>query len=425
MEIYVVRRGDTVYSIARAFGVSPARLAYDNQILSEGALVPGQALIIQYPRLVHTVQPGESVDEIAEEYQVTAKQIYRNNPFLLDRTYLAAGQQIVIAYEGDDRTEKVVTGYVYPFVSGYILREALLYIDDLLIFSYGFTEEGALIPPQVPEDWMIREAGRFEVRPILVLTPFSEAGVFNNNLVKLVVENPQIQQNLIASLLETMREKGYVGVDVDFEYILPEDREGYAEFVAVLRGVMNENGYTVSVALAPKISAEQKGLLYEGMDYRLLGEAADTVFLMTYEWGYVYGPPMAVAPINKVRQVLDYAVREIPREKIIMGVPNYGYDWPLPYNRGVTRAALIGNVEALRIAAENGADIRYDETAQSPYYHYWQQGVQHEVWFEDVRSIRAKIDAVLEYDFLGFGYWNLMRPFRANWMLVNGRIAEQ
>lgn len=425
MEIYVVRTGDTLYNIARAFGVSPVRLAYDNQVASEEYLVPGQALLILYPEIVHVVKLGETVEEIAGEYQVSAKQIYRNNPFLLDRVYLAAGQQIVITYEGDTvRQKREVTGYVYPFVAGYILREALLYVDDLLIFSYGFTAQGALIPPQIPEDWILREAVQFDVRPLLVLTPFSEAGVFDNNLVKLVTENPEVQQNLIAALLQTVREKGYAGVDVDFEYILPEDRAGYAEFVAALRGVMNANGYTVSVALAPKTSADQRGLLYEGMDYPLLGEAADSVFLMTYEWGYAYSPPMAVAPINKVRQVLDYAVTAIPREKIIMGIPNYGYDWALPYNRGVSRADLIGNVEAVRIASENGAQIEFDETAQSPYYNYWRQRAEHEVWFEDVRSIRTKLETVSEYGFRGFGYWNLMRPFRANWLLVNGMLEN-
>lgn len=133
---------------------------------------------------------------------------------------------------------------------------------------------------------------------------------------------------------------------------------------------------------------------------------------------------MAVAPINKVRQVLDYAVTEIPTDKIIMGIPNYGYDWQLPFQRGITKAELIGNVEAVRIAAQNGAEIQFDETAQSPYFTYWAEGRQHEVWFEDVRSIEVKIDTAISYGFRGFGYWNLMRPFRANWLLVNMKITD-
>ena len=76
---------------------------------------------------------------------------------------------------------------------------------------------------------------------------------------------------------------------------------------------------------------------------------------------------MAVAPINKVRQVIEYAVTEIPSAKIDMGIPNYGYDWPLPYEKGVTRARTIGNIEAVNIAVRYGAVIQYDEIAQTPY----------------------------------------------------------
>ena len=72
-----------------------------------------------------------------------------------------------------------------------------------------------------------------------------------------------------------------------------------------------------------------------------------------------------------------------------------------------------------------GVPIQYDETAQSPWYTYEQDGVMHEVWFEDVRSMEVKLRTAVEYRFLGIGYWNLMRPFRANWMLVqmlSGRL---
>ena len=291
MEIYIVKQGDSIYRIAQEYGISPVRLAYDNQISGQEYLAVGQALLILFPETVHTVSAGETLEQIAREYQVTEQQLYRNNPFLLDRNYLLAGQQIVIDYEAaeEERSFMEVTGYAYPFVPGYIIREALLYINELLIFSYGFTLEGELVEPISKEDWLIREAVRFQTKPILVLTPFSETGEFNNYLVKAVSENLEMQQVLIENLLAKVKEKGYAGIDVDFEFILPEDREGYARFVASLREVMNANGYTVSVALAPKISAEQRGLLYEGVDYRLLGEAADSVFLMTYEWGYTYG----------------------------------------------------------------------------------------------------------------------------------------
>jgi len=128
---------------------------------------------------------------------------------------------------------------------------------------------------------------------------------------------------------------------------------------------------------------------------------------------------MAVAPIDQVRRVVEYAVSVIPKEKISMGIPNYGYDWPLPYEQGVTKAKTISNLEAIQIAIDNGAEIQYDEVAQSPYFNYQQAGVEHVVWFEDVRSLKAKFDLIREFDLSGAGYWQFMNYFRVNWLLMN------
>ena len=129
---------------------------------------------------------------------------------------------------------------------------------------------------------------------------------------------------------------------------------------------------------------------------------------------------MAVAPIKNVRQVVDYALTIIPPEKIFLGIPNYGYDWKLPYVKGESRADSISNVEAIEIAAANGASIQYDENSQSPWFRYTAaDGSEHEVWFEDVRSIQQKFNLINEKKLRGAGYWNLMRPFQQNWSLLN------
>lgn len=127
---------------------------------------------------------------------------------------------------------------------------------------------------------------------------------------------------------------------------------------------------------------------------------------------------MAVAPINKVQQVVDYAITKIPIEKISLGIPNYGYNWTLPYQRGVSRATTIGNVEAVQIAIRHGASIQFDEVAMSPFFRYQHNGTTHEVWFEDVRSVREKFRLVQQYGLRGVGYWQIMQLFRANWLLL-------
>lgn len=135
---------------------------------------------------------------------------------------------------------------------------------------------------------------------------------------------------------------------------------------------------------------------------------------------YTYGPPMAVAPVNQVRRVVEYALTKIPAAKIRLGIPNYGYDWPLPYERGVTAAKTLGNIEAVDLAIFYEVPIQFDEVAKSPYFHYWQYGVRHEVWFEDVRSWQAKFLLVKEYGLGGIAVWQIMRLFRAGWVLLDG-----
>ena len=367
---------------------------------------------------IYVVQPGDSIDRIAGLYGTTIAELSYANQIPYPYR-LAVGQALLIPVGQGDVDRRVVTanGYAYPFISPWVLEQTLPYLTTLLVFSYGFTTEGQLIPPNVADQWMIEEAQGFAVSSILVLTPLGADGRFNNNLIHEVVTSETAREALISNLLLTVEENGFGGVDVDFEYILAEDRDLFTSFVAELRQRMNESGYMVSVALAPKTSADQPGLLYEGKDYGGLGAAADEVLLMAYEWGYTYGPAMAVAPLNKVRQVIEYALTEIPPEKINLGIPNYGYDWILPYVRGESRAVTIGHVEAVQIAIENDVSIQFDETAQSPYFTYIRDGKEHEVWFEDVRSLQAKFNLLKEYDLKGIGVWQIMRLFRAMWLL--------
>lgn len=368
---------------------------------------------------IYIVQSGDTVDSIALENGVSVDTVIYNNQ--IEYPYaLAIGQALLLTKgtASNERKTVSVNGYAYPFINTYVLNETLPYLSALSIFSYGFTVDGDLLPPTLDDTFMIEAAIQYQAAPILTLTPFGPDGQFSNYLITRVVNNWDARENLIQQIIETVQEKGFQGVDVDFEYILPEDRVPFAEFVSRLREELNALGYTVSVALAPKTSDNQAGLLYEGKDYALLGEAANSVLLMTYEWGYTYGPPMAVAPINKVREVVEYAVTRIPEYKIDLGIPNYGYDWTLPFVRGESKARTIGNIEAIRIAIDNNAEIQFDPVAMSPYFRYTREGLEHEVWFEDVRSMEAKFNLVKEFNLRGMGYWQVMKLFRANWLLL-------
>ena len=143
----------------------------------------------------------------------------------------------------------------------------------------------------------------------------------------------------------------------------------------------------------------------------------DFVVLMTYEWGWAGGKPWAIAPINEVLRVLDYAVTAIPANKILMGTPLFGRDWKIPWVQG-TFARTVSPQEAVHLAAKYSVTISYDDTYQSPFFRYTdEKGQNHEVWFEDARSMQAKFDTVKQYGLRGVSYWVLENPFPQNWLV--------
>ena len=418
MTIHIVQPGESVNSISARYGVDPSLVSSDNAVPSNGTLAVGQTLVIRFPRQVHAVRPDETLTSIAANYGTTVRTLWRNNWALGGQSNLAAGQTLVISYFDEKLGTAASNGYAYPFIGTPLLDEQLPYLAYLTPFTYGITASGGLLP--LEDDTLLSAARAHGSRPVMHISTLTESGQFDTRRGELILTDTPVQDRMVNEVIQTVLQRGYAGVDVDFEYLPGPLAAAYAAFLARLRRLLNAQGRFLWTALAPKTSAIQRGLLYEGHDYAAIGAASDGVLLMTYEWGYTYGPPMAVAPLPNVRAVLDYAVTEIPSEKIFLGIPNYGYDWPLPFVQGTTRAQSISNQRAIELAIQHNIAIQYDETAQSPFFHYTDAaGAVHEVWFEDARSLSAKLKLIAEYGFRGVGFWNLMRPFSQTWLVLD------
>lgn len=417
MDIHVVQQGESVYTIANQYRVSWQKIVSDNELQNPNQLVPGQTLVILQGNRQHTVRRGESLFLIAMEYQVRVSDILAANPQITDPSRLTIGQVINIPERNIQFGPIEVNGYAFPNISMDVLRKTLPYLTYLSIFSYQVNSDGSL---DTIEDLPLIQAARSaRVAPLMVITNIGEEGGFDSDLASTILNSASLQDTLINNVIRIMQEKNYSGLDIDFEYINPSDRENYNNFLRKVVARLRPMGFSITTALAPKISADQEGILYEAHDYPVHGALVDHVILMTYEWGYTYSPPMAVAPINEVRRVLNYAVTAIPREKIFMGIPNYGYNWTLPFEEG-SAAQTISNVGAVDLAYRVGAFINYDPIAQAPYFRYYDEnGREHEVWFEDARSILAKLTLANEFRVGGVSYWTINRFFPQNWLVLN------
>ena len=129
--------------------------------------------------------------------------------------------------------------------------------------------------------------------------------------------------------------------------------------------------------------------------------------------------------MNRIRRVLEYALTEMPAGKILMGFSNYAYDWTLPWKQG-TAARVLSNAGAQELAASRWAEIQYDQTAGAAWFNYTDTaGRRHVVWFEDARSIRARLALVEEYGLAGISIWTADRLWRPIYALLEERFGVE
>lgn len=384
VQIAVVSSGDSLWSIANRYGISVDELAKVNELSKETGLVLGQSLVIP-----------------------TSNRIV--NEYFLSRSNLQRATIEVNAYirATDPNAVNEVNKYA-P------------YLTYFSVSSYRATASGNITA--VNDTQILNAIEKTNSKPILVITNFT-GEKFSPDVTRALFTNNEVKEKFVTNLLAILAKKPYFAVNFDFEENYPEDRELYNQFLRDITPRIKEKGILVSTTLAPKTSPTTPVAWFGGLDhdYAAHGEIVDFVNLMTYDiGGWFSGAPAPVSPLPKVREVLNYAVSVIPNEKILLGLPLYGYDWRLPFDPATDIAETIGPREAINRARDKGAKIEYDANQKAPFYTYYDnQKKQHIVWFEDARSMKAKLDLINEFSLRGASYFILGRPFPENWALIS------
>ncbi|QDP39489.1 glycoside hydrolase family 18 protein [Radiobacillus deserti] len=420
MQIHVVQRGETLWRIAQTYNSSTQHIVQANQIPDPNQLVVGQALVIPIWGSFYWVQPGDTLWAIGQRFGIpytTIAQMNQINP----NAPLPIGLRLFIPPIPKRNAE--INAYIEPrgtTVSDALLRDARAsapYLTYLAPFSYQVRRDGTL--QSMPLEGIPEIAEESGASLMMVVTNL-EGGQFSGELGKDILQSRAVQDLLLDNIIAEARRVGkFTDVHFDFEFLPGDQREAYNSFLRRAAERLRNEGLLISSALAPKTRADQPGQWYEAHDYRAHGEIVDFVVLMTYEWGYSGGPPMAVSPIGPVEKVLQYALTEMPASKIMMGQNLYGYDWTLPYVEGGPYARSVSPQRAIELAKQYGVPIQYDVQAQAPHFDYVdEQGKSHKVWFEDARSIQAKFDLLKRLGLRGVSYWKLGLPFPQNWLLI-------
>lgn len=420
MQIHVVQPNQSLFGIAQAYGSTVNDIVDANQLPNPNNLVIGQSLVIPIIGSFYFVQPGDSLWGISQKTGVPYQELARVNGISPNQP-LQVGTRLYIPQKPKVKAE--FNGYVEPYGKEVApnleqsAKEAAPYLTYLAPFSFQAKRDGTLKEPPLGN---LIQTGKDNNNVMMMAITNQEEGTFSDELGRILLTDQNIQNKFLDNVVQTAKKYGFRDIHFDFEYLRPQDKEAYNQFLRKAKARFNQEGWLLSTALAPKTSADQKGKWYEAHDYKAHGEIVDFVVIMTYEWGYSGGPAMAVSPIGPVRDVLEYAVSEMPPSKILMGQNLYGYDWTLPFVQGST-AKAISPQQAIQIAADNNVKIEYDQKAQAPFFKYRDAGTgkDHEVWLEDARSIQAKFDLMKELKLRGMSYWKLGLSFPQNWLLIS------
>jgi spore germination protein len=416
MHVHVVSSGDTLWTISQIYNVSIPTILNLNG-LSGPEIVPGLALYIpsnDFPVRYYQVAAGDTLSQIAAKFNVTISNLLLANPEI-NPTQLVVGQRLTIPSSKKMTIQTV--GFIVPYSSSKILptlRKLAKNLTYLAVVSYSFTEKG-WVYVQLEDAEIIDESKRLGLKPLLMIRNYSKEG-FSPELVGRVLENPIYRGNLINSLTNLVKQRGYEGVSIDFEFIPPPQRNDFIIFLQELKGTLGKDILHVNVHA--KTEDIPTNRIIGAYDYKAIGEIADIVGIMTIDYGYPTGPPNPVAPLWWVEQVVHYSISLIPPSKIQISLAMYAYDWRLIDNR----TTAMSNLNAQNLAISNKVIIQYDEHAAVPWYRYWVGAEEHVVWFGDIRSVIGKYKLIDYYKLLGTTYWHIGLDFPQNWAYLDDNI---
>ena len=293
--------------------------------------------------------------------------------------------------------DKVVFAYYYYKAYNELARHTDV-ITDLACRWYASSSQGDLY-----YDYQDRYADILRLTKENGIRTHLSVVLMGQKPLHTLLSNPQYRHRLVNELCSEMEQYHYDGVNIDFEFIAPADAGHYVLFLQELKAAMGADKQ-LSVAVFGRTAKDKWA---SGYDYQALGQVADRVVVMAYDYHYLNTAPGPIAPHWWVEQVADYMVSIMPAEKVLLGMPTYGYDW----GQGVSCKS---------ISASRLNDIRHkyslqqywDHTSMSPYYRYTDSaGRGHEVWFENAKSLQVKTEIAQRYQLGGVSFWRVGAGF--------------
>lgn len=417
MIIHVVQTGETLESIAQLYQVSLDRLMIDNDVIYPNQLVIGQTIVVLFPAQTYVVQEGDTLESIAISLGVEEVVLLRNNIFLTARNIIP-GETLVVSYTDEKIQDITVNGYALPFIHHQTLIKTLPYLTYLTIFLSHVNADASITP--IDDKPLIDLAYAHNVLPIMLVSPLMANGFLDTSILHTILESDELQMELISNVLEILARNNYAGANLDFQYVLPNDKEQFLSFMERITRAIKDAGFLVFQTISPTIFELNTGTIYDDVNYTALGDITDETVLIYYDWCAIKHYPRGLATIESAANYIENITTMIDPSKISLGVSTIGYIWQIPFLIGVSTANSISNPAAIELAANTDSEIYYHEATASPYFSYSNYN-EFLVWFRDARTIDATSTLLPENNLRGISMWNIMQFFPQAWLVINSQ----
>lgn len=281
-------------------------------------------------------------------------------------------------------------------------------LDEIALFQVSIQANGEL--SERPSRVVINQAHQFGTKVLLVVTNLTPGGKFSTPLIARLVRDPAFSARVLQNIRNLLNEYRLDGVNFDLEKAAAQDRSLYTQLIYNWTMRLKQDNYRVTMDVPAKTWDDPSDVWKGSFDYQALGQIVDEIILMTYEEHWPGSAPGSVASLPWVNQVLDYALSNIPIQKILMGVPLYGYDWI----QGDS-AKVISYRRATELARRFGAPLQWDAQQHSTFFRYESMGKRHTVYFEDPRSLKEKLDLAIRRGIKGVALWEMNLSYPELW----------
>lgn len=421
MIIHVVQPGETAYSIAEYYGISIDWLIRENGIEDPLKPVVGNTYVILFPEETYVIQEGDTLESIANRFNVTMMDLLRNNTYLADQGSLVPGETLVIRYVDTKIGQIAINGYAYSFINLTTLRKTLPFLTYLTIYSYDITQGGILI--EIEDTPIIQLAKQYGVAPIMLLKFQDMVSMDVQNFMFRILTDIEIQEKFINDVLAVIERKGYMGLTFDTPYIYPAYREQYVTFVSILTKRLRERDLIVFDGLSPTSFELVTGVIYSEKEIFDISTFVDGTVILTYELARIQGVPTASIDFNSKEELLQSTLLPVlAPEDIQLGISTIGYRWELPFVAGVSVGNAISNTGAVQVARDFKIEVQYDYVAEVAYFVYEEAGREFLVLYMDARSMEAYLQLAHRNNINGIAIWNIMEYFYDLWLLINGQF---